>query len=147
MSFQAAAWAIKQRPQSATEKLLLIALADCMNGETGRCFPSIAFLANAALCSTRTAQRGIKSLEQQGFISRCFRVNDTPLYKFLDPCQNDTPRQTTTQGRQNDTFRGDTGDTLTRNLTRNNKPGNNLTASVDFIDLHTATDWAEGLNL
>jgi len=144
MSFEAAAWAIKQRPESATEKLLLIALADCMNAETGRCFPSVDYLADAALCSKRTAQRAIKSLEAQGFITRAFRVNDTPLYRFnTEGCQNVTPCQKDVLGCQNDTPRGVTGVTLTKKLTKNNKPG--VTSRADFVELHTSTEWARDL--
>jgi len=144
MSFEAAAWAIKQRPESPTEKLILIALADCMNSETGRCFPSVDFLAEAALCSKRTAQRAIKSLESQGFINRSFRVNDTPLYRLnLGGCQNVTRCQDDDLGCHIDTSRGVTGVTLTRKLTKNNKPG--VTAAADFVELHTSTEWAADL--
>lgn len=68
MSFEAAAWAIKQKTKTATEKLVLITLADAQNSETNRCFPSIPTIAQVALCSERQAKRCIQSLESQGLI-------------------------------------------------------------------------------
>lgn len=68
MSFEAAAWAIKQCPKLPTEKLTLIALADCHNRDSGRCDPSLLTLASVAMCSDRTAMRSVESLEKQGFI-------------------------------------------------------------------------------
>ena len=68
MSFEAAAWAIRQTTKLPTEKLILIALADCHNRDTGRCDPSLATLAEIGLCSQRTAMRAIESLQDQGLI-------------------------------------------------------------------------------
>lgn len=67
MSFAAAAWAIKQKPKSAHEKLVLVILADCFNAENTRCDPSLSFLANTALCSEKTVRRAVASLEEQGY--------------------------------------------------------------------------------
>lgn len=68
MSFEASAWAIKQKTKLPTEKLVLIALSDCHNRDTGRCDPSLLTLAEIALCSDRTAMRSIESLTEQGLI-------------------------------------------------------------------------------
>tara|TARA_R100001377_G_C3163791_1_gene100603 strand:- start:60 stop:923 length:864 start_codon:yes stop_codon:yes gene_type:complete len=68
MSYEAAAWAIQQKPNTAHEKLVLIAIADCFNKNNSRCDPSIAHLADVCLCNTRTVMRAIQNLEDQGFI-------------------------------------------------------------------------------
>lgn len=99
MSFEAAAWAIKQSPELATEKLILIALADCHNRDTGRCDPSLATLSEVALCSSRTAIRAIDSLEKQGFISTIKESGKRTNYVLLinkttdihDTCDNVSP--------------------------------------------------------
>lgn len=69
MSFEAAAWAIKQRTKTATDKLVLIVLSDCHNRETGACFPSYKFVADHAQCSERQVGRSINSLEEYGLIT------------------------------------------------------------------------------
>jgi hypothetical protein len=60
---------MKQRPRTATEKLALLSLCDHHNKSTGRCDPSMARIAEEALCSKRQAIRCIESLIAQGFIS------------------------------------------------------------------------------
>lgn len=68
MSFEAAAWAIKQRTDHPVEKLVLIALADCFNKHNSRCDPSVIYLARAAICSENYVTTAVKSLERQGLI-------------------------------------------------------------------------------
>ena len=68
MSFEASAWAIKQKPRSAHEKLILIILADCYNQATTRCDPSIDYISELGICHRITAIRAIESLAEQGFI-------------------------------------------------------------------------------
>lgn len=55
---------------NATAKLILLCLADCMNAETGRCFPSRKYIANACSCSEATVKRQLAELESAGFIKR-----------------------------------------------------------------------------
>ena len=69
MSFEAAAWAIKQTPDTQTDKLVLIALCDCLNSNTQRCDPSNAHLAEAAMCSERYISDSTTRLENSGFIT------------------------------------------------------------------------------
>ena len=69
MSYEAAAWAIQQRPKTAHEKLVLVVIADCLNKDSLRCDPSISHLADLCLCNTRTVMRAVQGLEKQGFIS------------------------------------------------------------------------------
>ena len=68
MSFECAAWAIQQTPESPVDKLVLIALADCFNKHNSRCDPSNAYLAEHALCSQNYVSNALKRLEAAGFI-------------------------------------------------------------------------------
>lgn len=70
MSFEAAAWAIKQTPASAREKLILIVLADCHNDNTGQCDPSLQYLMKHALCARSTLVEALDNLEREGFLKR-----------------------------------------------------------------------------
>lgn len=69
MSFEAAAWAIKQKTNKPIEKLVLIGLADCYNKHNSRCDPSIIYLSKVAICSERQVTRSINELVIQGLIS------------------------------------------------------------------------------
>ena len=68
MSVKALTWAFEQ-PISATEKVVLLALADHAN-EHGLCWPSISLLVQRAHVGERTVQRAIQALEDGGFITR-----------------------------------------------------------------------------
>ena len=68
MSVKALTWAFEQ-PISATEKVVLLALADHAN-EHGLCWPSVSTLMKRANVGERTVQRAIQSLEEGGFITR-----------------------------------------------------------------------------
>lgn len=76
VSFKAAAWAIEQSvTKSAAQKLVLIALADAHNGQTGRCDPSIQRVADICHMSYRTVTRTLIDLESLGLISRKNRTD------------------------------------------------------------------------
>lgn len=68
MSVKAITWAF-DRPVSATEKVVLLALADHAD-EHGMCWPSISLLVKRAHVGERTVQRALQSLEDGGFIAR-----------------------------------------------------------------------------
>lgn len=68
MSVKALTWAFDQ-PISATDKVVLLALADHAN-ENAVCWPSIALLVQRAHVGERTVQRALQSLEDGGFIFR-----------------------------------------------------------------------------
>jgi hypothetical protein len=149
MSFEAAGWAIRQRPKTPTEKLVLISLADHHNRSTGQCDPSYSTLADDALCSRRQAMRCVQSLEEQGFISvrkrstfSCFytlhfdiQAGDrvSPVVRgtgdSLSPAASDSLSPADTSLVTSETPTGDThvtsasdmGVTLTRNTTRKNQ--------------------------
>jgi RIO-like serine/threonine protein kinase len=55
---------------TATEALVLVALADYASDDTRECWPSINTIARRARCDRRTAQRKLKALEQRGLIDR-----------------------------------------------------------------------------
>jgi DNA-binding transcriptional regulator YhcF (GntR family) len=80
MSFKAAAWAIETSVvNNANEKLVLIILADCHNAESGRCDPSIDYLADKTKLSRRSVERAISGLEKAGLLSRKQRSNGAGL--------------------------------------------------------------------
>ena len=54
---------------SSTEKLVLLALADCANDE-GECWPSIATIGKKACIGERSVQRSIQALKDAGHLSR-----------------------------------------------------------------------------
>lgn len=83
----------------ATEKLVLLALADCANDE-GECWPSIATIKRKTGAGERTIQRAIRSLEECGVVTRrevfgkgnrylLTPANAAPVSK-RHPRQNDT---------------------------------------------------------
>lgn len=83
MSFEAAAWAIKQRTKTATDKLVLIVLADCHNRESGACFPSYKYIAEHAQCSERQVGRSIQNLEESGLITAEKKAGKSHNYQLI----------------------------------------------------------------
>lgn len=69
MSIQAISSAIALRGVTATEKLLMIALANYADADS-RCYPSHRVLADDTCLTERTILSALKSLEAQGFVSR-----------------------------------------------------------------------------
>lgn len=100
MSFEAAAWAIKQTPASAREKLILIVLADCHNDNTGQCDPSLQYLMKHALCARSTLVEALDNLEREGFLKRKRGDHKTRTQYKLNlvrlPDQSDNRTSTTT---------------------------------------------------
>ena len=70
MSVQLIAWAYGQHVGSATEKSVLLALANAANHHTGRCHPKITRLADETELGEKTVRRALTSLEAKGIISR-----------------------------------------------------------------------------
>jgi hypothetical protein len=70
MSHKATHWAWTVKDISSSEKLILLALADRHNADTGDCFPSLDRIAEDTCTSRDTARRATQSLEQKGLISR-----------------------------------------------------------------------------
>ncbi len=70
MSNAAIKAALDSSVESASDLLVLVLLADHLNGKTGLCCPSIPLLAEECRCSERSIFRSLKRLEEQGHISR-----------------------------------------------------------------------------
>ena len=69
MSVQAMTWAWQQ-DLDPSDKLVLLALANRTNHETGVCFPGQKLLAQECSMSDRSVRRHLKNLEAQGLITR-----------------------------------------------------------------------------
>lgn len=70
MSLPALGYAIAQEAGSPTRKLVLIALAECHNGETGRCDPGIAHLRRLTELGERAIRTALAGLADDGIIGR-----------------------------------------------------------------------------
>jgi hypothetical protein len=98
VSFDAIRWALDQPTPSALTKLLLVAMADCVNAEGAEvvCWPSYAFLARRTGMNTKTVEAGIYKLKQQCFIvdtgKRAGDTGKVVVYRLNDPnCGAITP--------------------------------------------------------
>lgn len=102
MSHEATNWASKVRGISPMQKLVLMLMADCHNGHTRECFPSIDTLAKDSCAGRMTVIRAIQGLEAAGLIS--IRKQDGKANRYdlhtsttvipvseRDPSQSDTP--------------------------------------------------------
>ncbi|HWT62514.1 MAG TPA: helix-turn-helix domain-containing protein, partial [Ochrobactrum sp.] len=72
MSFQAMAWAVKQKAGSISGKAILLMLANYAD-DKGHCFPGQDKLALECECSTRTIRDWLDKLESVGLITRIER--------------------------------------------------------------------------
>lgn len=88
MSHSASAWAMKQVTNTPLEKLVLLILADCHNEASGKCFPSVSFICERAMCSRQGAMNVIASLESQGFISAKKNPGKSTHYALLTSQQS-----------------------------------------------------------
>jgi DNA-binding transcriptional ArsR family regulator len=68
MSFQAMAWAVQQQPADSKHKFILLMLANYASNEQGECYPSLSELCDATMLSKDSVIRGLKALEEGGFI-------------------------------------------------------------------------------
>lgn len=69
MSIQAVGWVLDQDIPDSASKLVLISIANALNGKTGKCCPGIDLLAHESSCSRSTVKRKIKTLEEEGWIT------------------------------------------------------------------------------
>jgi AraC-like DNA-binding protein len=72
MSVEAITWALGAETESATDKAVLLVVANYAD-EWGRCWPALQTIAAQARCSRSTAQRALKRMEEMGFLSRTDR--------------------------------------------------------------------------
>lgn len=75
MSFQAIAWAVRQK-LPCTQKIVLVMLADRHNSDTGRCDPSHDRLAGDCGLTRRSVMDQLAKLDKAGFIRTHHRVID-----------------------------------------------------------------------
>jgi len=71
MSVAALSWALDHAPAelSTVERFVLVALADHVDDETRKAWPSVARIMRRTGCSRRAVQRALRSLEQHGIIT------------------------------------------------------------------------------
>ena len=69
MSLEAITWAIKVEGCCASDKLVLLLLANRQNNDTGDCYPSIARVVAESGLGRRTVIRAIQRLEEIGLLS------------------------------------------------------------------------------
>lgn len=70
MSIHAMSWAIKVKGLPIATKAVLMMLAECHNGETGQCNPSIGYLQEITGLKDRALQIHMKALEEAGLLER-----------------------------------------------------------------------------
>lgn len=68
MSFEALAWAVKQQPGRASDKLILLGLADRWNNEERAAWPSIKWLQEFSGLNRKTVITALQRLERAGMI-------------------------------------------------------------------------------
>lgn len=73
MSWTAVAWAKAQRTGSATNKVVLLTLAECADHTGENCYPSHRYIAYVCECSERTVERAIQQLEALKLLTRVRR--------------------------------------------------------------------------
>ena len=75
MSRIATDWAWKQKSISATQKIVLLSLADRHNPDTGDCFPSIGRLADECCMGESSVKRSLNELSSLSLITKVERRN------------------------------------------------------------------------
>jgi biotin operon repressor len=82
MSVRAVAWAFNQDDLSPIDKLVLVAIADMANDETGICWPSQAFLADrCGICRQRVNQ-ALATLRDKGLVLVSKRRKSSCVYRL-----------------------------------------------------------------
>ena len=104
MSAEATFWAWNQEVTS-TLKLTLLALSNCHNESTGRCDPSIIYVASRTGLNKKTVQKNLVELEKLGLINRISRTGTSTSYNInitnLPSPKTGIPKNGTTQNRDN----------------------------------------------
>ena len=75
MSIEAINYAFKCQTKNATQKAVLLVLANYSN-ENNQSYPSISTISRLSSCQNRTVIRALKELEESGFIQKMPRFND-----------------------------------------------------------------------
>ena len=115
MSVNLMAWAFGQQVDPPA-KLVLLALADHANGQTGLCIPGQKLLAEQCSMSVRTVQRHLQTLEARGLIRRETRMRGQGRGRTSDRYylgdQGDNPASTRQVTTTNATNQDDQHDTV-----------------------------------
>ena len=102
MSLDLMSWAFKQ-PVDPGAKLVLLALADHANGQTGLCIPGQKLLAEQCSMSVRTVQRHLITLEDGGYVRREARMRGAGRGRTSDRYYLGEQRDSSASQRQDDT--------------------------------------------
>ena len=102
MSLDLMSWAFKQ-PVDPGPKLVLLALADHANGQTGLCIPGQKLLAEQCSMSVRTVQRHLMALEDEGYVRREARMRGAGRGRTSDRYYLGDQRDSSAPKRQDDT--------------------------------------------
>ena len=76
MSLIAIEWALTRPGLTPSEKLVLIGLADCHNGETGRCHPSARRLSERLVLPQKTVTDCLRRLRAKGLVASIPRYRE-----------------------------------------------------------------------
>jgi len=76
MSVEAIGYAVKADGLAATDKLVLILIANCSNADTGLCVPSQRYLAERSGLTRETVNRVVKRLEDAGHLRVTHQFHD-----------------------------------------------------------------------
>jgi len=68
MSFVALAWASQQKLDRPSDKLILLAYANCFNEESGFAYPSVQWLCDFSSLNRKTVIQAVARLEESGFL-------------------------------------------------------------------------------
>ena len=141
MSHYMTALAMKQQGLKPATKIVLYWLADCHNGETGKCFPSINHLASVCEMSRRSVEGHLTALEQLGLIKRFNQFRDrggktsnSYVLELMGTTEHNSSADTDTQNLRmvcEKSAHGDTQNLRMNNLGSNNLGNNNHTSSKD----------------
>jgi DNA-binding transcriptional MocR family regulator len=114
MSFRHMAWAMETKIGDPLAKLLLVALADRADKDTGQCWPSLARLCEDTEMSMATVTRRLHYLEEHRFIQREQRDQKSTLYTLsLTERPLSLPERTPSLSQRDEP--------ITMNLSENNK--------------------------
>ena len=144
MSFYATAWAGEVMQGSelpATRRMVLLALADCHNEQTGRCDPSLELMIQKTGLDRHSVPKSIRELESAGLIVVKRAVGKRSSYTLLTStenrtatsAENHTSTENPTSGENNTAPVPKSPPLPVGKTTHNpgNKPGNNQEESVN----------------
>jgi hypothetical protein len=99
LSAKATFWAWSQRKISSTEKLVLLCLSDNHNGDTGRCDPSVKYIADKTGLDRKTVMQCISRLDYIGLISTQKRPGTSTDYTLSTSTNIGSAKNGTSQKR------------------------------------------------